>query len=215
MSETQQLHHHVTEVLRDKIVDGILRSGTPISERELCEELGVSRTPLREALKVLASEGLVELFRNRGAVVSSISVEMIEDKLAVIAALEGFAVRQICLQASDEQLNNLKELSREFSRKFASGEPERHFDLNQAFHHKLVEMTGNAVLIDMHTLLSRHVRRARMEGVRHHVPAETVLEEHEAILKALLARDGISAQMAVEQHLRRVAQTVVQYFRSK
>ncbi|MFM0277751.1 GntR family transcriptional regulator [Paraburkholderia sediminicola] len=215
MSDTTQLHHQVTEVLRDKIVDGILRPGTPISERELCEELGVSRTPLREALKVLASEGLVQLFRNRGAIVSPISVEMIEDKLAVIAALEGFAVRQVCLQATNDQLKDLENLSRQFSRQFDSGKPEQYFDLNQSFHHRLVEMTGNSVLIDMHSLLSRHVRRPRMEGVRHHVPTAEVLEEHEAILKALLARDAVSAQAAVERHLRRVAQTVVQYFRSR
>ena len=74
-------------------------------------------------------------------------------------------------------------------------------------------MTGNAVLSDMHALLSRHVRRPRMEGVRHNVPTHKVIEEHDLILKALLARDAAAAQLAVEQHLRRVAQTVVQYFR--
>jgi DNA-binding GntR family transcriptional regulator len=215
MSDSTQLHHQVTEILRDKIVDGVLRPGTPISERELCEELSVSRTPLREALKILASEGLVQLFRNRGAIVSPISVETIEDKLAVLGALEGYAARLVCQHASDEQLKELSTLHRRFVKDFDTGEPSLYFERNQTFHQKLVEMTGNVVLIDMHALLSRHVRRPRIEGVRQHLPTRVVIDEHKAILKALLARDGDAAQAAAEEHLKRVAQTVVTYFRMR
>ncbi|MFM0155646.1 GntR family transcriptional regulator [Paraburkholderia sediminicola] len=211
--ETQPLHHQVTGILRDKIIDGVLRPGTPISERELCEELEVSRTPLREALKVLASEGLVQLFRNRGAIVSPISVETIEDKLGVLAALEGYAVRQICEHASDIQLRELAELHERFSKHFDANEAEEYFHLNQSFHRKLIELTGNPVLADMHAMVSSHVRRPRSEGVRQHVPTHSVIDEHEAILKALLARDGAAAQKAIEEHLHQVAQTVVKYFR--
>lgn len=215
MPETTQLHHHVTETLRDKIVDGKLRPGTPISERELCEELGVSRTPLREALKILASEGLVQLFRNRGAIVSPISVETIEDKLAVLGALEGYAARLVCETASDEALEELSEIHRRFARDFDADNPEHYFDLNQSFHRKLVTLTGNTVLIDLHALLSKHVRRPRIEGVRQHVPTRKVIDEHKAILKALLARDGAAAQLAAEEHLSRVAQAVVRHFRAR
>lgn len=211
--DAQPLHDQVTEILRNKIVDGVLRPGTPISERELCEELEVSRTPLREALKVLASEGLVQLFRNRGAIVSPISVETIEDKLAVLAALEGYAARQVCERATDAQLRELAELHERFSQHFDSDETEEYFRLNQSFHRKLIELTGNPVLADMHSMLSSHVRRPRVEGVRQHVPTHSVIDEHETILKALLARDGLAAQKATEEHLQRIAETVVKYFR--
>lgn len=213
--ETQPLHHQVTEILRNKIVDGVLRPGTPISERELCEELQVSRTPLREALKVLASEGLVQLFRNRGAIVSPISVETIEDKLAVLGALEGYAARYLCERATDAQLQELTTLHERFTEHFDADEADEYFKLNQTFHHKLVEMTGNAVLIDMHNMLSSHVRRPRIEGVRQHVPTHSVIDEHATILRALLARDAVAAQQAAENHLQRVAQTVVKYFRAR
>jgi DNA-binding GntR family transcriptional regulator len=98
---------------------------------------------------------------------------------------------------------------------FDTGEPSLYFERNQTFHQKLVEMTGNVVLIDMHALLSRHVRRPRIEGVRQHLPTRVVIDEHKAILKALLARDGDAAQAAAEEHLKRVAQTVVTYFRMR
>lgn len=215
MNATLQLHHKVTDILRDKIVDGVLRPGTPVSERELCEELGVSRTPLRDALKILASEGLVQLFRNRGAIVSPISVDTIEDKLAVVGALEGYAAKIVCETATDEQLKELADIHRRFAKEFDSDNPELYFDLNQTFHRKLVELTNNSVLIDMHALLSRHVRRPRIEGVRQHAPTRRVIDEHKAILKALQARDGEAAQKAAEGHLANVAQTVVKHFRAR
>lgn len=215
MVGTSQLHHQVTDILRDKIVDGVLRPGTPISERELCEELGVSRTPLRDALKILATEGLVQLFRHRGAIVSPISVDTIEDKLGVLGALEGFAARFVSENASDAELAQLAEIHRRFAAEFDSEDADRYFDLNQSFHRTLVSMTGNSALVDLHTLLSRHVRRPRIEGVRQHIPPRGVLDEHNAILEAILARNGAAAQHAAEEHLARVAQTVVRHFRAR
>jgi len=215
MPDTSHLHHQAIDVIRDKIIDGVLRPGTPISERELCDELGISRTPVREALKILASEGLVQLFRNRGAIVSSISVETIEDKLAVLGALEGYAARIACERATDAQLSELVDLHQRFTAGFDRGNPKEYFELNQEFHRRLVGLAENTVLSDMHALLSRHVRRPRMEGVRQRVPTHSVIEEHKAILDALLSRDGWAAQRAVETHLNRVAKLVVTYFRPR
>jgi DNA-binding GntR family transcriptional regulator len=213
--EPANLHQRLTSVLRDRIVDGILGPGTPISERELCEEFEVSRTPLREALKVLASEGLVQLFRNRGAIVTPVSLEMIGEKLSVLIALEGYAARQVCLHASDEELEELAELHRRFSKEYDPSEPDRYFDLHQAFHLKLLEIANNPALTDMHTLLSRHVRRPRVEGLKHHIKLPDVIEENGAILRAVLARDTRAAQLAVEKHLGRVTQTVIKHFRQR
>ena len=215
MSDTTQLHHRLTEILRERIVDGVLSPGTPISEREICEEFDVSRTPLREALKVLESEGLIQLFRNRGAVVAPISVEMIEEKLAVISALEGYAARQACLRATDEELAELEALHARFAREYDPAEPERYFELHQALHRRLIELANNPTLRDNYALLSRHVKRARVVGLRQHRRLPDVVEENRAIVRAVLARDQAAAQRAVERHLQRVSQTVLTHFRPR
>ncbi|WP_164707891.1 GntR family transcriptional regulator [Paraburkholderia phosphatilytica] len=215
MSETTHLHHQLTEILRDRIVDGVLSPGTPISERELCEEFEVSRTPLREALKVLESEGLIQLFRNRGAIVAPISVETIEDKLAVIGALEGYAARQACRHASDEELATLASLHARFAAEYDPAKPEHYFELHQALHRKIIELANNPTLRDSYTLLSRHVKRARIVGLKQHRQLPDVIEENGAIVRAVLARDEAAAQLAVEKHLQRVSETVVRYFRPR
>jgi DNA-binding GntR family transcriptional regulator len=181
----------------------------------LCEEFGVSRTPLREALKVLESEGLIQLFRNRGAVVAPISVETIEEKLAVISALEGYAARQVCQHASDEELEELAQLHKQFAREYDPTEPERYFELHQAMHKRLLELANNPTLRDAHALLSRHVKRARIVGLKQHSRLPNVIEENAAIMRAVLARDPAAAQQAVEKHLSRVAQTVLKHFRPR
>jgi DNA-binding GntR family transcriptional regulator len=157
----------------------------------------------------------VQLFRNRGAIVSPISVETIEDKLAVLGALEGFAAKIVCETASDEQLKELSGIHRRFVKEFDGGDPELYFDLNQTFHRKLVEMAGNSALVDLHALLAKHVRRPRVEGVRQHVPTRSALDDHRTLMKALLARDGQAAQHAAEDHLNRVAVAVVKHFRAR
>ncbi|HWK43695.1 MAG TPA: GntR family transcriptional regulator [Stellaceae bacterium] len=209
------MHQQVTEVLRHKIVDGLLPPGTPISERELCEELGVSRTPLREALKVLASEGLVQLFRNRGAIVSPLSVELIEDKFAVIAALECHAAKHACERASDEQLKVLTDIHKRFCQEFEAQKADAAFALNQDFHHMLVQMSGNVVLADMHALLSRHVLRIRKEGIHQHMPMKNVVDDQQTILENVLKHHTAAAQAAIYTHYDRVAKTVYRDFRGR
>lgn len=213
MSETTHLHHQLIEILRDRIVNGVLPAGTPISERELCEEFNVSRTPLREALKVLASEGLVQLFRNRGAVVAAISVEMIEEKLGVISALEGYAARQVCQHATDDEIAGLVQLHKQFAREYDPKVPEHYFELHQALHRRIIELARNPALRDTYNLLSRHVQRARVEGLKRHAKLPDVVEENAAIVRAIRERDTAAAQQAVEKHLGRVAQTVLRHFR--
>ncbi|PVX85891.1 GntR family transcriptional regulator [Paraburkholderia unamae] len=215
MSETTHLHHQITEVLRDRIVDGVLPPGTPISERELCAEFNVSRTPLREALKVLASEGLVQLFRNRGAVVAAISVETIEEKLGIIGALEGYAARQVCLDATDEEIAELVQLHKTFAAEYDPETPERYFELHQALHRRIINLANNAALRDTYNLLSRHVQRARVEGLRRHGKLPDVVSENAAIVRAIRLRDTAAAQRAVEKHLSRVAQAVLTHFRTR
>lgn len=209
------LHAKVTGLLRDKIVDGHLRPGAPIVERELCEELGVSRTPLREALKVLASENLVHLYQGRGALVAPVSVETIDAKFEVLAALEGLAAELVCRHADDDALQSLARLHRTMDGRLAEGDREGYFGLNQGFHEAIVRVAGNAVLSDMHGALARHVRRARLEAVLQHVDLGASSAEHARIVESLLRRDAATARQLVESHTRHVGESVVAHFRSR
>jgi DNA-binding GntR family transcriptional regulator len=168
---------------------------------------------LREALKILAAENLVDLYKNRGAIVAPISIETIGAKFAVMAALEGFAAKLVCMNATDEQLALLRKVHEKLSTAFQKGELKRYFELNQEFHYRVIEMAANPVLTDLHFSLSRHVRRARYEGVLSHLPLEESVHQHSDILDALLARDVGAARDAMEHHVNSVAQLVIRYFR--
>ncbi len=204
----QTLHARVTDILRDKIIDGVLRPGTPISEKELCLELDVSRTPLREALKVLASENLIHLYKNRGAVVAPISTETMGAKFALLAALEGFAAKLVCVHASDSELDILESLHEKLAGAFQRGDDRQYFKMNQDFHFKIIQLARNPVLADMHASLSKHVRRGRFEGVLSHLPSRETLAQHEKVLKAIKARDAEGARLAMEEHVNIVALAV-------
>lgn len=212
-SERQPLHERVTEILRTKIIDGVLRPGTPVSERELCEELSVSRTPLREALKVLASENLVQLFPGRGAIVAPLSLETIDAKFAVLAALEGLAAGLACQRATQQDKRLLAELHSEMMAELNNQALANYFALNQRFHSLIVELSGNAVLIDLQASLSNHVRRARHEAVLQHVSVDAAVDEHGAILAAIQAGDASAARLAMEAHVVEVARNVARHFR--
>ena len=213
VSERQPLHERVTEVLRTKIIDGILRPGTPVSERELCEELNVSRTPLREALKVLASENLVQLYPGRGAIVAPLSFETIDAKFTVLAALEGLAAGLACQRVSELDKRALADLHAEMTVQLARNSLADYFSLNQRFHSLIVELSGNQVLIDLQISLSKHVRRARHEAVLQRVSVEAAVAEHSAILAAILAQDPQAARVAMESHVVDVARNVGRHFR--
>lgn len=212
-SERQPLHERVTEGLRSKIIDGVLRPGTPISERELCEELGVSRTPLREALKVLASENLVQLYPGRGAIVAPLSLETIDAKFTVLAALEGLAAGLACQRVSVKDKQLLTDLHEEMKTELRRDALASYFALNQRFHSLIVEFSGNPVLVDLQSSLSKHVRRARHEAVLQHANVEAAVEEHSAILAAIELGDAQAARVAMELHVVDVARNVGRHFR--
>src|SRR6478736_8247169 len=108
--ERQRLHDSVVDDLRNIIVEGVLKAGTKLKERELCETLGISRTPLREAFKVLAAEGLVEISPNRGATVSSLSATEVQDMFELMGGLEAFSGQLACERITPVELAEIKAL---------------------------------------------------------------------------------------------------------
>ena len=155
------LHEEATDRLRDMIVQGRLASGIRLNERLLTAQLGVSRTPLREAFKVLATEGMVELLPNRGAIVSAMDPVRLAQTLAVMDALEALAGKLARANATEAQANEIRALQFEMLAYHARGDLAGYFKFNQAIHLKIVKFSGNAVLYNTYRQLAGNVHRAR------------------------------------------------------
>ena len=195
------LHEEATDRLRDLIVQGRLAPGARLNERLLTAQLGVSRTPLREAFKVLATEGLVELLPNRGAIVSQLDPVRLSESLAVMGALEALAGELACLNATDAQVNEIRALHFEMLAYHARGDLAGYFKFNQAIHLKIVKYSGNAVLFNAYRQMNANVRRARYMANLSKERWDAAVREHDAILAALSARDVARIKALLSDHL--------------
>lgn len=195
------LHEDAVEQLRALIVHGELAPGSRLNERVLCEQLAISRTPLREALKLLATEGLVELLPNRGAIVARLDAVRLSQTLAVLGALEALAGELACAHASDAAFAEVRALHFEMLATHARGDLAAYFRYNQLIHLKLVEASGNPVLAQAYRQLNASVRRARYMANLSRQRWDAAVREHEAILQALLARDATKLKLLLADHL--------------
>ena len=195
------LHEETVDRLRDLIVQGRLAPGERLNERVLCEQLGISRTPLREAIKLLATEGLVDLLPNRGAVVSRIDPARLAETLHVMGALEGLAGELACRHASAERIARIRALHQKMLTRYARGDLQGYFQYNQAIHLEIVEASGNAILANAYRQLNANVRRARYMANLSSERWSEAVREHEAILAALEARDVQTLKRLLQDHL--------------
>jgi DNA-binding GntR family transcriptional regulator len=200
-SRRANLHETVVGQLRDIIVEGILAPGARIAERQLCESLGVSRTPLREALKVLASEGLVELLPNRGARVARLDDSDIENMFQVMGALEALAGSLACTQISEAELAEIAALHYEMLAQYMRRDLPGYFRLNQAIHAAIVAAARNPILAATYQSLAARIRRARYFANLSDERWQHAVAEHAAILQTLQARDGPRLARLLEEHL--------------
>ncbi|MGA7985593.1 MAG: GntR family transcriptional regulator [Burkholderiales bacterium] len=204
------MHEEAIDRLRDLIVRGELGPGSRLNERVLSTRLGVSRTPLREAIKLLATEGLVELLPNRGAVVAPIEPARIAETLAVMGALESLAGELACAHASDRSIVEVRALHYEMLAMHARGDLDGYFRHNQAIHLKIVEASGNAVLAQTYRQLNANVRRVRYMANLSPERWNAAVQEHEAILAALAARDAARLKRLLRDHLSAKLATVLE-----
>jgi len=199
--ERRLLHEEVVDRLRDMIVQGELAPETKLNERVLAAQLGISRTPLREAIKFLASEGLVELLPNRGAVVASLKAGKVKEIFTVLGALEALAGELVCRNATDADIAEIRALHYQMVAYHARGELAQYFRYNQQIHIRIVECAGNATLTQIYRGLNAHVRRARYMANLSHERWDKAVREHEEILDALSARDSKRLQSLLRDHL--------------
>jgi len=205
----------VVSGIRDLIIEGDIAAGARISERELCDRFGVSRTPLREALKVLASEGLVELTPNRGARVTRLTEQDVEDMFEVMGTLEALAGELAAQRITDEELAEVKAMHYQMALHHARHELMAYFRLNQAIHRKIFEISRNRSLVTVYNTLAGRIRRPRYLANISETRWAQALKEHEAILAALEAKDGAALGLILKDHLRNTSETVKQALRAE
>jgi DNA-binding GntR family transcriptional regulator len=187
--------------LRTLIVEGSLAPGARLNERALCEQLGVSRTPLREALRMLAAEGLIEFFPHRGAAVAPLTVATVREVFAVMGALEALAGEAACRRVSAGELAEIRALHFEMRAHHARGDLAGYFRLNQAIHGALVDASGNTVLATTYRSLNANVKRARYMANLSQERWDAAVREHDEILAALEQRDSARLQQILRSHL--------------
>ncbi len=195
------LHETVIDQLRDLIVQGELAPETKLNERVLAEKLGTSRTPLREAIKFLASEGLVELLPNRGAVVAPLKPGKMKEVFVVLGALEALAGDLACRNATEADIAEIRGLHYHMLAHHARGELAQYFRYNQQIHIKFMECAGNATLAQVYRGLNAHVKRARYLANLSRERWDKAVQEHEDMLAALVKRDGARLQTLLRDHL--------------
>ncbi|HEV7317396.1 MAG TPA: GntR family transcriptional regulator [Ensifer sp.] len=195
------LHDTLVTHLRDMIIEGDLSPGTRLHEGQLGEQLGVSRTPLREAIKFLASEGLVELVPSRGAVVKRFTAKDIQDMLTVLRTLEELAGKLACEAASDAGIAEVRALHDEMVRRYNAGDRLQYYKLNQQIHSAIVQLAANTTLTDTHGMLQTRLKRIRFIALDRPEKWAAAVAEHEEMIVALEARDKAQLSEILGRHL--------------
>ena len=206
--ERQSLHGQLVARLRDLIIEGDLAPGDRVPERELCERFAVSRTPLREAFKVLAADGLIQLLPHRGATVARLTVADMEEMFPVMGALEALAGELAAERIGEEGIAEIQALHYQMVLHHKRGELAPYFRLNQQIHEKILAAAGNDTLSSIYRGLAGRIRRARYLANMSSARWARAVAEHEAILKALVARDGPALGAILKDHLKNKCETV-------
>ena len=190
------LQDEVIARIKAMIEDGTLLPGSRIPERQLCAQLGVSRTPLREAFHVLGTQGLIELQPRRGAVVKRLRADEIDHMFEVLEVLEALAAQLACGLMPDEDLRRVEVLHGRMHVGLQAPRPAEFFEINQQIHEKIVKASGNPVLQRVYEGLSGQIRRIRYMRSTD-TQWRVAAAEHTAIMKALKSRNGTAMARAI------------------
>ncbi|MCD7715578.1 MAG: GntR family transcriptional regulator [Lachnospiraceae bacterium] len=209
MNEYLPLRDVVFQTLRQAILRGEIRPGERLMEIHLAQKLGVSRTPVREAIRMLELEGLVTTIPRRGAVVADITVSDMEDVLEVRLALEELAVQIVCKKLTREQLDELKGLAAGFGRTLDGNDVGACAQADMAFHEAIYNATGNKRLVQILNNLREQMYRYRMEYLKDRSSHQVLAEEHAEILQALEDRDEQKALEATRRHIARQREHII------
>ena len=202
------LHEELTARIREMIFSGELRGGDRVPEQKLCDMFGVSRTPLREALKVLGGEGLLDLLPNRGARVATLTEEDVDEIFPVMGALEALSGELACRRLTDAEFAEIRALHYQMALHHTRRELPPYFALNQQIHEAILKAAANPTLEAQYRSLAGRIRLARFRSNMTPERWDMAMKEHEDILAALEARDGRRLSALLGQHLKNKRETV-------
>ncbi|NVO23204.1 GntR family transcriptional regulator [Donghicola sp. B5-SW-15] len=197
----ETLPEQIARQLRRDILRGKLPPGTSIKERDNAAEMGVSRTPMREAIRILAQEGLVILRPARSPIVAQPSIKEISDQVEVLIALEKLSAELACKNATEAEIDALAATLDYMDKNFETADPLDMFETDMGFHASLARMSHNDVIAELHRTLLERLWRARYLAARRRRNRERVIVQHGSIVDALRNRDRAAALAAIEAHL--------------
>lgn len=197
----QPLHERVADDLRDRIITGQLEPGQKLAVNLLAEEIGVSLTPLREALKLLAVENLIELTPNRGATVSPVTVQQTRDLFEVIAGIEALAAELAAERMTDEDLAELQDLHAQMQHHAGDASRKKYFAVNRSIHDRIVEFARNPILSAQRGKLAQQAERVRFIALKNDTRRDAAMQEHDDLMAAFEVRDAELAGRIWRKHL--------------
>lgn len=204
----KSLHEEVAAQLREMIVNGELVAGEKAPEAELCQRFGVSRTPMREAFKALAAEGLIRLVPNRGAIVAKISREDVAELFPIMGALEGLAGELACARITDGEIARIRRMHEQMVRHYECSEIAPYYRLNRAIHEAIFAAAGNAALSASFQALVARTASIRFTAQKSPARWAEAVGDHIAMLSALEARDGAALGRLLREHIRHKVEMV-------
>ena len=197
------LYEDVAERLREQIFAHELEPGSWLDEQNLAAAFGISRTPMREAIKVLASEGLVTTKMNKGAYVTEVDRRDLEQIFTVLSLLEGQAAKETAMKATEDQLTQLDNLHHRLEKAAADRDTGQFFEINVKFHELIQEIAGNKWMNGVIEDLRKVLKLQRRDSLTRSGRLLSSLVEHREILQAILKRDSQAAELAMRNHLAR------------
>jgi DNA-binding GntR family transcriptional regulator len=207
------LHEQVAQRLRQMLVEGRIPPGAKLNERELSELLKVSRTPLREAIKMLAAEGLVELLPNRGAIAVSLSESDVLNTFEVIAGLEGLAGELAAQRITDAELAEIQAMQFEMMAAYTRRDLSAYYTLNARIHNAITAAARNPVLSTVYNQVNARLQALRFRSNQDGDKWKRAVKEHEKMIEALVARDGAAMREVLLAHLRNKRDVVLEQLR--
>ena len=201
--ESKPLREKIADIIRTDIIRGVYRNGERLVEPKLAKTLGISRTPIREALRQLEGEGFIEIVPRRGAVVKELTIKDIDDLYAIKANLEGLAARQATVNLTDDQIEiliNINKKFRDYSEK-NPGVPDEHHKDNIDFHNVFIAASGNEKLVDILDGMSKNFQRLKSMLMSDAGRAANAVKEHKKIIDAFISRDPDLAEKTVREHI--------------
>ena len=200
--EKKTLHEEIANNLRELIMSGELQEGDKIKEDELCSSMGISKTPLREALRVLSVEGLIQLVPNRGSFVSTPTFEEIREMFDVMSVLEGICARAAAKKMSAKDLATLEKLHNKLEKNFKRRAQREYIRINNQFHSFVQELAGNRTLNQIVNGLRQKILLYRYQSLNLPERFEQSIQEHRDLIEAFRKKDSKKAETLMRRHLK-------------